>query len=843
MTTEFKVGYTRSLRGTTEMITIEECYERVKTGEGFEMLTGRVKPYYDWDNKYDSEEEQINDKERKREISLGRVRDRFPQGTIYGFESCGDKLVEIKGIWITKWVNSFHYVVDGVGCYESGSEVPRIDGFDNSVYKGVGKQQKFRLPYCVKDRGDNRIFKRFEGEEVLTLDECKHEFPRWLVSNVEGLTLISTQLPVERKERTPQEFKNDVIYDYVDETFIDGLVCMLDDKRAEKYDDWIQVGFALKATELLYKIDLEHLFKMFSESADSYDEDVCCGKYRSLTGKEGGLGIGSLRRWAKLDNPTRYAEMMDSILNKPTVMETIAKLPEDVDRDAKVVEAYLLSNRTDEDMADYWVATEEGRNYLYFKEVLYRFNGTYWVPREKTKDISDALYNGIYYKMVARLKVMTISEKAKQETMKGLEKLRGTTVRKGMEQAIVNRITKQSGDVEGGRLFDVDDELLGFRNGVWDLTTDTFRKGRREDYISRVVPFDYGVADAKAQAELEGFLTTILPIEDEKRVMMEVLASGLSGKYLENVVILTGNGRNGKDTLISHLYQATVGKDLYYQCNVATLSDKDKGGINQDVSNKEGKRVVVYNEASCQLRCAELKKVSGCPTLNARGIYSKDTELANKATNMIICNDLPTIDKVDEALYNRLLVIPFRALFRIPDKKEELPPNTPHLHDADKKYTTQEWIKGMRLPFIHMLLQAYKTFRANGYYIKNVPQSIRDGVKDYIADADPLICWFKDNYDYVDDAKAYITVKEVYGAFKRSELWDNSSKTVKRTMNEKKMRSVIEKHPSLKQYYYERIMINKKDLRSILLKYKQKPTAFEEITTDDNGNRVDEETV
>ena len=60
------------------------------------------------------------------------------------------------------------------------------------------------------------------------------------------------------------------------------------------------------------------------------------------------------------------------------------------------------------------------------------------------------------------------------------------------------------------------------------------------------------------------FIDKIMPHEDERDCLLTSLSSALGGRLLENVLILTGKGRNGKDTLISGLLNATLGGDIYY---------------------------------------------------------------------------------------------------------------------------------------------------------------------------------------------------------------------------------------------------------------------------------------
>ena len=81
------------------------------------------------------------------------------------------------------------------------------------------------------------------------------------------------------------------------------------------------------------------------------------------------------------------------------------------------------------------------------------------------------------------------------------------------------------------------------------------------------------------------------------------------------------------------------------------------------------KRCVIYSEPNKEMNLKNntLKELSGGKQINARGLYSKNTETILHATNIILCNNIPKLDDVDEAISQRLLVVPFRSLFRKPE--------------------------------------------------------------------------------------------------------------------------------------------------------------------------------
>jgi hypothetical protein len=78
------------------------------------------------------------------------------------------------------------------------------------------------------------------------------------------------------------------------------LVKILDKKRTENYNDWIQVGWCLR------NIDLELLeaWDEFSKQSEKYQKGCCDNVWFKMT--EGTLNMGTLHYWAKNDNPEKY---------------------------------------------------------------------------------------------------------------------------------------------------------------------------------------------------------------------------------------------------------------------------------------------------------------------------------------------------------------------------------------------------------------------------------------------------------------------------------------------------------------------------------------------------------
>ncbi len=48
---------------------------------------------------------------------------------------------------------------------------------------------------------------------------------------------------------------------------------------------------------------------------------------------------------------------------------------------------------------------------------------------------------------------------------------------------------------------------------------------------------------------------------------------------------------------------------------------------------------------------------SGCPVIAARGLYSKETTVDMRTTFHMLCNTIPTIEPIDDAIKTRLRIL------------------------------------------------------------------------------------------------------------------------------------------------------------------------------------------
>lgn len=822
---------------------------------GYEVIDGKCIPYYDYDNKFNSEIEQKNAWETEILNTYKKIQDKFPNGNVLSFDASGFNTTK------DQWVNSFHFLVRGVGYYESGKDMFEevgIEGFDTTVYKDAGKRQLFRMPYCSKE-GDagtrplKRVFITKDGiTTVAKLEDISNECEKieeYLVQNInneiqiQGKPIQKQKPAIKTKEEKQAEITkliyptmipstNDEIskkqYNMED---IRALVYCLNPTRQKwEWVFWKDVMWCLRnIADKLNLPQLKELAHSISKENDNYDAVNTNAIYdaKDKWDGEAEIGIGSLIRWAKEINPEQFNIWKNTIKQQQAVKNFSGSSKKDYDIEL------LLSLFSDDDIAEYFVLTQGINYHIGIDKEIYHWEKNYWIKTDESV-ISIVLSETIYNAMKTKLDIhynKTNNEKEYILLFKKISSLRNCKPRLGYVKSIIEKL-KRKQFIKGENIeFDLKPYLLCFKNGVFDLTNDTFREGKREDFISQIIPYDWHTSAEDETTKLMDFISMIMPHEDERDCLLRSLSSTLCGKLLEYFLILTGTGRNGKDTLITGLLQSTLGQDHYYNSSVALLTNQNRSGISQEKANMNKKRAVIYAEPGKNevLRCDTLKELRGCPQLNARGIYSKNTIVHNISTHIMHCNATPQLDEVDDAIANSLVIFPFRALFRTEEKMKEYPEGTKYLYKVDSYYKSPEFLENNKLVFMNILLTYYKQFRADGHNILNIPKTMKERTEGYLQDSDDFMGWFEEKFEQTKSEDDFIKIgKDVYIQYRQSDLYANLNKKEKRKANLKHLVKDIEDNPNLRPYYRARFRpyINGKqhDHTHVLIMHKIKLT-------------------
>lgn len=220
--------------------------------------------------------------------------------------------------------------------------------------------------------------------------------------------------------------------------------------------------------------------------------------------------------------------------------------------------------------------------------------------------------------------------------------------------------------------FDNDPDLFACANGTIDLSTGELREHRREDLLTKLSPVSF---DPEAEAPVFGrFLERIFDGNGDLIAFIQRWTGySLTGLTAEQAfAILHGSGANGKSTLLEIIryvagaYGMNTGAD--------TLMTSRGRGPDNDIARLRGARFVSASESgeARQLDEERIKRLSGEDTLTARFLYKEAFEFRPTFKLWLATNHRPKIKGTDEAIWRRVLLVPFDVFIPPAERDPEL---------------------------------------------------------------------------------------------------------------------------------------------------------------------------
>lgn len=214
--------------------------------------------------------------------------------------------------------------------------------------------------------------------------------------------------------------------------------------------------------------------------------------------------------------------------------------------------------------------------------------------------------------------------------------------------------------------------LLPVLNGVIDLKTGELLEHDRARLITRLVRFNF--VPGKYGPKFEAVLDRALPERSVQTFLQRLLGHALHGDPVEQVfAVVQGRGANSKSLLFDTFGE--VVKEWVIKTPTSTFLDKDnEPNTRSDLVRLQGSRIVIGSEVKSRrkLDAPVIKAMTGDREMTARTLYKPEETFRRSFVPFMITNPLPGADEADNALWRRLVLIPFDNV--IPEEEQD-----PHL--------------------------------------------------------------------------------------------------------------------------------------------------------------------
>ena len=474
------------------------------------------------------------------------------------------------------------------------------------------------------------------------------------------------------------------------------MVECLNPKRAENYEDWIKLGWTLR------NIDHRLLDSWvdFSRVSNKYVEGECQRLWNTM--RTDTLGIGTLRWWARQDNPQKYEEVRS---HNVTILIDRCCASSGAHYDIACVVHALYKDKYRFTTKDTW--------FMYVEE-KHR-----WVRTREGLKLRIVLSNDVWRRYADRAYYWSgeagkASDQNDQERFNAKSKTLTEICTKlktaGFKDSVMKECKSLFTDEHFEEMLDSHTHLLGFENGVYDLRLHEFREGLPDDYTSFTTGRHYINYDPTSQEaqEIEGYLSQVFTNENVRKYMKNMLACIIDGSIRqEKFYIFTGSGSNSKSIYLN-LLQRAIG-DYYCILPIALLTQKRSASnaAQSELERTKGRRCAVMQEPgeSEKLNIGLMKELSGGDRILARGLFKEPIEFKPQFKMIMTCNELPEVPSDDGGTWRRIRVIEYISRFL-----DNPDPNNPKEFpiDPDLVEKLERWSD----TFISMIIDHHKKFDA-----------------------------------------------------------------------------------------------------------------------------------
>ena len=576
--------------------------------------------------------------------------------------------------------------------------------------------------------------------------------------------------------------------------FVQGLLSLLKYNRVDDYNYWRNICWSIAS---INKFDdrLRNIFITFSKKSPKFNQSECI-KLWERAGIDGKLiSIGTLQHYAEEDNPDNYKKLKQYYYN--SLQETIIQTSADVD-----IAQYTYNNY--------------GFRHMFSGKVWYYFNDNLWIETANEKiyeEISHSVRADFSEKKKEdiqrfRKQITNIQEQMdNQELNNGNDKAEGVNmdseykrVSKLREERlklyrILDKNLSTNSKLESiikscqrGSFYktDIDSKmdsnpfLIGFENGVYDLQSRQFRRGKPEDYVSKSVGYPYTEynGDEIVFKQINKYLSSLFVDEEVREYVLTYLASRLEGRAINNQFnIWTGKASNGKSVFTALLKK--IYGTYYHTLEVSALTGKRIGSeqASPALAQTIGRRIIISQEpgANEQINAAFIKQLSGGQdAITVRNLYSQPVTFIPQFEVILVCNSIPNLDNDDQGTSRRVTVVDFKTTF-VKNRKVDLnDPANKYIREADFSVEAHINNNDWTAPFMWLLINKYyPLYRVQG--LKR-PKEVSYATQRYINTSDEC-------YEFLDEN--FIIEKELEKKFE-----EELSETIK---DKDKLRNEIKK--------------------------------------------------
>ena len=302
---------------------------------------------------------------------------------------------------------------------------------------------------------------------------------------------------------------------------------------------------------------------------------------------------------------------------------------------------------------------------------------------------------------------------------------------------------------------DANPYLLNCQNGVIDLHTGTLLPFDRNYYITKMTPVEWKGVEYRNDLWIQAINDWTGGVESMKEFLQCAVGYSITADTREEVLFFVhGPTSTGKSTFIESIKTA-LGDYTKTADFEAFLKRSSAGGARNDIARLAGSRIVISIEVEKGKKLAEglVKTITGNDTVTCRYLYKEAFEYKPSFSLWLVANDSPDVDPDDEAMWRRILRVPFDRSIRKGDRNKNLKYElaAPEVGAAILSWAVQGCLKWQR----------------DGL---KIPESVLHSTEEYRQEVDPFRAFFDEACSCETDAWSSTT--QLFNAY---QLWANNN--------------------------------------------------------------------
>ena len=649
----------------------------------------------------------------------------------------------------------------------------------NNNWQMYGSTKPHNPPYLVthiyKVYTDHveEIDNTYTSLQLVKLLSVRNKYEETMIKLDKEAIVIDTQSKLNEKSnnKITKNEKNKFVSELSNEelNLITKYVKCLKVERAQSFNTWIEVGWCLHNLHNKDSTLLQTWTNFSKKSGDHINtcELECKEKWDDM--RYEGLGMGSLKMWARKDNPVLYKKILETDFYNIIIYSCCGgkKDPKGLSYDIAQVLFKLVQ---DEHIC---CVSDQGNVWYYYDTQFNR-----WINDPKGLILRNKISTELYklFKSICSIELNKSNETEDENTsdihernteciFSVLPKLKKTSeksnIMKECEELFRDKI-----DLNGKKFadkLDSNNNLIGFNNGVYDLVKGEFRKGRPEDYISKSTRINYIPYDENSKhiKSIMDFYKQVFVIKSVRDYILTICSTYIGGgTNNENFDIYSGKGGNGKSKHIE-LLEAISG-DYAVKLSVSLLTQKraKSNAPTPELARTKGARLATMEEPDngSKINVGLMKNLTGGDKIIARHLNQAPIQFKPKFKLIFICNDKPELPQHDDGTWRRVRLTEFISKFTYDIQPENVLDFKIDTHLADN---FENWAE----PFMSILIKYYNRYLSEGI---NIPDEILEYTNEYREYSNKFRGFMNDKIDIVSSSKEILKLNIIWEEF---QIW------------------------------------------------------------------------